>query len=325
MNYFPSKKIFILLAILALGGGLWWLTAFRAGSANLSGGLVFEKGASVQAQLGNLVQKDSDGDGLVDWEETLWKTDPKNRDTDGDGTTDGDEVKLKRNPLVPGPDDALPEDFLQKQAISDNSDQTLTQTQLFTRDLVNTYLKLKETGQFTPENQTKLVDSFTEEAASRARKIETPAHTVDELFIEDAAGIIPVSQYAQKIEFALGNNLTYSFAGKELALLKDILEKKDSRPVTVFGEAEKAYRNLASALLSMKVPRDIAATHVALINSALAIAKNFSDIQLSQTDPLQALISVKRYSEEAAVFGTRLNDISAYLLSVKNEAEKTQP
>ena len=285
---------------------------------------MFEKSAQAQAHLNDLAQKDSDGDGLADWEETLWKTDPKNPDTDGDGTNDGDEVKLKRNPLISGPDDAFTDDFLQKQVSADNVQENLTQTQLFTRDLVSTYLKLKQSGQFTQENQTKLIDSFTEEAISRAKNTEISAHTISELIIEDVTGIILVSQYAQKIEFALGNNLRYSFAGEELALLKDILEKKDSRSVAVFSEAEKAYNNFASALLSMKVPRDIAVSHVALINSSLVIAKSFSDIELSSVDPLNALIGVKRYSEEALVFGGYLNDISAYILRVKNEAEKTQ-
>ncbi len=51
--------------------------------------------------------KDADGDGLADWEEALWKTDPQNPDTDGDGTKDGDEPKENRNPTVKGPDDSL--------------------------------------------------------------------------------------------------------------------------------------------------------------------------------------------------------------------------
>ena len=36
------------------------------------------------------LQKDSDGDGLPDWEEALFGTNPHNPDTDGDGTSDGD-------------------------------------------------------------------------------------------------------------------------------------------------------------------------------------------------------------------------------------------
>ncbi len=48
---------------------------------------------------------DSDNDGLKDWEETVYGTDPNKPDTDGDGTKDGDEIAQKRNPKKPGPED----------------------------------------------------------------------------------------------------------------------------------------------------------------------------------------------------------------------------
>ena len=47
--------------------------------------------------------KDSDNDGLSDYEEiNIYKTDPHNPDTDNDGMSDGDEVKKGRNPLGKG-------------------------------------------------------------------------------------------------------------------------------------------------------------------------------------------------------------------------------
>jgi hypothetical protein len=47
--------------------------------------------------------KDSDKDGLTDWEEIhVYGTDPFDPDTDGDGMSDGDEVFLGRNPLGAG-------------------------------------------------------------------------------------------------------------------------------------------------------------------------------------------------------------------------------
>jgi len=51
--------------------------------------------------------KDSDNDGLKDWEEELFGTDPFNPDTDGDGYLDGEEVDSGHNPLVKAPGDKL--------------------------------------------------------------------------------------------------------------------------------------------------------------------------------------------------------------------------
>ena len=46
---------------------------------------------------------DLDGDGLTNYQEYLYGTDPRNPDTDGDGLTDGYEVAHGLNPLVPNP------------------------------------------------------------------------------------------------------------------------------------------------------------------------------------------------------------------------------
>lgn len=50
---------------------------------------------------------DTDHDGLIDRDETYWRTDPNNPDTDGDRFLDGEEILTGHNPLVKGPDDFL--------------------------------------------------------------------------------------------------------------------------------------------------------------------------------------------------------------------------
>lgn len=49
--------------------------------------------------------RDSDNDGLKDWEENLYKTDSLNPDTDVDGYLDGEEINSGHNPLIKGPND----------------------------------------------------------------------------------------------------------------------------------------------------------------------------------------------------------------------------
>jgi hypothetical protein len=46
----------------------------------------------------SMTDRDSDVDGLPDWEEHLYGSDPLKFDSDGDGTPDGQEVKEGRNP-----------------------------------------------------------------------------------------------------------------------------------------------------------------------------------------------------------------------------------
>jgi Bacterial TSP3 repeat len=57
---------------------------------------------STSSQAAIDLNKDSDNDGLPDWQELKYGTNPNNPDTDGDGYTDGAEVAAGYNPLGPG-------------------------------------------------------------------------------------------------------------------------------------------------------------------------------------------------------------------------------
>jgi hypothetical protein len=60
-----------------------------------------------KARISPLTLKDSDSDGLSDWEEIRLKTDPFNPDTDRDGFLDGIEYKRGFDPLKAGPADRV--------------------------------------------------------------------------------------------------------------------------------------------------------------------------------------------------------------------------
>src|SRR2546423_718695 len=104
----PSKKvIYTFVACLIALGGIGFSINYKPSPKKIisnSNNLIAANTVGIEQ---NLLDKDSDNDGLKDWEETLWKTDPHNPDTDGDGTPDGQEVKEGRNPSVKGPNDKL--------------------------------------------------------------------------------------------------------------------------------------------------------------------------------------------------------------------------
>ena len=92
-----TPPIIIILIIIAVIGGLIFLLNSKR-----------EKELkSPTSELFSENFKDSDNDGLPDWQEELYRTDPNNPDTDGDGYLDGQEVDLGRNPRVKTPGDEL--------------------------------------------------------------------------------------------------------------------------------------------------------------------------------------------------------------------------
>src|SRR3990167_6963602 len=97
----PSKKL-----VLIFVGSVFIVIGFAYATFNLTRKETYVA-TTLEATTTNsaLLAKDGDSDGLKDWEEQLWKTDPYNPDTDGDGTGDGQEIKLGRNPVLAGPND----------------------------------------------------------------------------------------------------------------------------------------------------------------------------------------------------------------------------
>ena len=115
MSFFSTKAgsitIALAFAVIVITGA-WFLS--KPGGASLA------NAESTEALLKSYAIQDTDGDGLPDWEESLYGTDPKKADTDGDGVNDAQAVKeglVKLSlsaevPAAPGPDLAYFADYL---------------------------------------------------------------------------------------------------------------------------------------------------------------------------------------------------------------------
>lgn len=109
-----STKIQMIAVVLILGLGVFigvWLAQKKESGFSVESETEKEKEISQQKALANRSfsnqGKDSDYDGLADWEETIYKTDPKNPDTDNDGYLDGEEVKAGYSPTDPAANDKI--------------------------------------------------------------------------------------------------------------------------------------------------------------------------------------------------------------------------
>ena len=86
-----GKKLNILVAVLILFIGIafggFLVLKSKIGRANMAEQITNFFGSANQTTIPiiNEKNKDSDNDGLTDWQEEIYKTNPINPDTDGDG------------------------------------------------------------------------------------------------------------------------------------------------------------------------------------------------------------------------------------------------
>ena len=136
-SWLPSGKFVLLTALIIIIIALIMFFSNRSPET-----LVIEEEDTLQTE-GELIaarneqaaQSDSDGDGVPDWEELLWNTDPFSKDTDGNGITDDREIRQQRAEQEAG----LPENY---QETVDAQEETATAQ--FARGLYTTVASIDD-------------------------------------------------------------------------------------------------------------------------------------------------------------------------------------
>ncbi len=325
-QYAPSKKfILLVLALLVLGGTFW---VFRNNSKKNQ----TNYGASGQLNNGPVVaeeiSKDSDADGLKDWEEALWKTDPNNRDTDNDGTPDGQEIKENRNPLVAGDGKS---DKLAIQNFSktgENATQTgntslmnsapSTLTEAIGQNLLSSYFLTKQQkadGTLSEKDKSAIVNSITKSfqnifsgntslqgtyQESDVRYSNNSASSIREYGNNLASAIKKYFDPLPETEMAIFNKAMV-LAGEKSGEgdLNDEAVAKASEEISKLGPLANAYGNSAKKIISMAVPPNFAEKHLALANAFSSISSALEAMEKIFDDPAGGMAGVNRYQTDA--------------------------
>lgn len=188
-------------------------------------------------------ETDADADGLMDWEETLWGTDPKNPDTDGDKTKDGEEVAIGRNPLKKGPTDKMPSGSGVKS--------TNTLDTPINKDILNTV-----TGQISQKILIKAGEAGGEEAG-----IELANQLKDKLAIEKI--------YLQNNLITFDPKDTGKMEKYANLLINTVVEEYNAANINatnIYAYSE-AYKNIGFRLSAINVPSNLAGIHTDYINN----------------------------------------------------------
>lgn len=251
-------------------------------------GIVYESNITV----GELVDKDTDGDGIPDWEEPLYGLDPTKKET------------------VPGTPDST---TLSKMKIdqSDNTGTTnvntgetenLTQTDKFSRELFSTVASLSQNGSMSQETIDKISGSLAENIKNAVpRKV----FTASDLKISKDNSAKALKDYAKTLD-----SINKKYPVDENTIIK-ILQKfiidennVDESALSDLNPIIKNAQDGIAAAIKMSVPSSLAPLHLDLINAGERISENLSDIKLFDTDPIIALGAISQYEENTTKMGT---------------------
>jgi hypothetical protein len=296
---FLGTKIGIsLLASIVIIGSAFAIksTDFMSGRAKASPTLSAEKEATKQA-----FEKDSDNDGLKDWEEALYGTNPLNPDTKGNGLGDAKEVEKEREAVASAT--TTPEKTI-----------TLTATEKFSRELFTKYLEAKRSGQeITPE----LSEAIAEELVAKGYDQGIPAFDDGVLTTIQTNDTAFIRNYGNQIGKIVLTPMPEG-TSNELLILEQILAKgtPTDKNMADLNKILGRYQSMRDALVKTKVPLQAKDAHAQLIQGIEVVMNVVTGIKDLQSDPVGGYSKISQYEDGATLVSAGSLRLKQYFATV---------
>ncbi|MCR4283998.1 MAG: thrombospondin type 3 repeat-containing protein [Parcubacteria group bacterium] len=272
---------------------------------------------SMVNQAMDSLNKDSDNDGLKDWEEALWKTDIDNPDTDGDGALDGDEVNQGRDPLKPGPDDKLEEKIstsLSQGGVGVVSNPTSSSVNL--TDLLSKNLSLQAGNGISPlsaDNQDILdkANSSTEALLKDFIASFSPVLSENEFNVSSDNSKTAIEKYNKELE-----QIFYDIPYPKKTEGEVFIEVAKTNNISLVDPYIDYYKKMIIRMKRITVPSSFVEDHKRWVEYSVASLRVSENMKEVKRDPLKTIIAIQeneRIKNEFAVFiagfGNRISDL----------------
>lgn len=301
----PSKKIILLLLACVTGVGLVFF-AIKSSAPTTYKNLDAQ---NVQAILINkaLTDKDdldSDNDGLNDWEEALWKTDPQNPDTDGDQISDNEEAETGRDPLVAG------EGTNKINSLQTTEPKNLTETEKLSRAFFEYYLLSKQKG-ITKEESSKFLGEVL------LSKVYLPInfkYQNSDLNIIKKEDINTLRNYGNNLGKIIKNSKLIGTI-EDLIVFQKAIQSENYVLLDKFNETSQNYVKFAEEILKIPVPEKISNSHLLLINSSINLAQNLKEMKEVKNNAVLALSGFSSHQKNSDNLNFAFSTIQTFLFN----------
>ena len=305
-----SRKARVVLAVLVLAGILGIISIFSRFPQRSVRTKDRPELKTREEQLQKLKQ-DSDNDGLRDWEEAIFKTDPQKADTDGDGTIDGEEIALNRDPLLKGPDSTLATSTLS----------TATTTRSFARNFT-TQLAEKFGQRFlvprlvrpdAPVDLEALSATLAEEISS-VPFAAIPRVKYEELTLSPDIGKESLASYRRALDLAVAPFKKFENT-PEILIFAAAMRDEDFSRLAALDPYLKTFAAVLPKLKKIAVPSNVALLHLDYLNAGERQHEAVKLMRRAGEDMVGAVAGAKEYVKTA-------QDLAAIVRKLQQEFQK---
>lgn len=239
--------------------------------------------------VGEFIAKDSNGNGIADWEEKLWGLDPTALYTNG--VPNKTVIEQKKMSLGMPPEGTEPEN----------------ETDALARELLTITAALGQSGEFSD-------DDLASVGARLAESVEFQQYT-NHYSLKDLRTVPTTSASLQNYYNDLSALTTrYRSTTSEIDILVSALETGNTATIAGLAPMKTSYQQYASGLVAMSVPIGIQREHLEIANSIYGFSVAVDYLMELETNGANALAGVALYKISDARLAAASEALRAYLV-----------
>jgi len=234
--------------------------------------------APTKVLVRDLIQKDSNNNGIADWEEALWGLDPEK-----DGKSNKEIIELRKKELA------------ERNNPLSEEEKALEENDILSREFFAVIMSLFESGNLSEETITEVSNIVGE----RIRLEPIPDKYTKEMLV------IKGGEDADLLYFQAFQKLLDKYAdadiGGELIIVAQAIAANNPQAISTVGSIAASYSSFAKELIKIPVPLNISTGHLKLANDYEKTGQSIEGLMQILNNPMvgmKALLNYKKYSEE---------------------------
>ncbi len=310
-----NKRVVVIFSIclLALAGTVWLTTEKHE-----------PKEGEIKAGLDSAsFLKDSSGDGMYDWEKSLWGLDPLKNDFSGDGIPDVEKIKMGRDPRLVYPDDELEEVNIPAYM---RTYENPTQTEAFIEEYWKNFREMASNNKLTEEELFSMLQKMLE---THGTERDVERITKNTYGFADIKSVPSSSESLHKYGNSLGQLLKeYSSRAEfnELVLIQTALETGDKDILQGIEENIPLYEEAVANLLETEVPEGLESDHLKVLNALTRLRHDAGQMKENIfEDPLAGLLDIDYYQKNLLEYTVVASSVQEYLFLMGIEYASDEP
>ncbi|MFZ1987693.1 MAG: thrombospondin type 3 repeat-containing protein [Minisyncoccia bacterium] len=268
-----------------------------------------------------IAAKDTDADGLPDWEETLYGTDPTKSVSTSYGMSDAEAVaKGLLTPKINQPSATTTSAAVSIPGSAPGDDSL---TDAFARTMFQQYLQTSGGKPIDAQTRNALVTELVGQFAANTDNILVSGYATSSLHISKDKTLDTYASELETIFMSYNQSLTVETANP-LLLSDAYLNKGDTSALSKLENLTKVYVDIVAKLINTTVPTEFAGDHLALIRSFDLLARTTQAMAQIEHDPLVTLATLSAYKTAPQEIKRVLNAIAGQIV-IQGEPAKGEP